>query len=381
MLEKIPFLKPNLVKREMYSSYIDLIDETRIYSNYGNLNSQFEKQIVAEYFNHEGYVSTVNNATIGLMLSIMLSKRKLGKYAIMPSFTFSATAQAALWCGLEPLFIDIRNEDWCMDELLVQEFIDKLGDEVAIVVPYATFGTVVDLSYYQSLQEKGIPVVVDAAASFGSTFDGRGLEATFSGPIIYSFHATKAFGIGEGGLVYCKDETYIGQLREAGNFGFSSKRESVQIGLNSKLSEYGAAIGLATLKEFPHKKQTREEIREKYAVGMKKSGLIDAGWVLHNTRGNVAHQNVSVLCPVTGNGKEVVDFLHERGIEARTYFSPACHQQSLFLGYHSSSMDITEDITRRIINLPLWEELPDGKINYVIDSLVNFQKTIEGRNV
>ncbi|MWV46620.1 aminotransferase class I/II-fold pyridoxal phosphate-dependent enzyme [Paenibacillus sp. HJL G12] len=373
MRKSIPFLKPNLVKKETYMKYLDVIDETRIYSNYGNLNTQFEKRILSEYFQNKGAVSTVSNATIGLMLSIMLSKRKKGRYAIMPSFTFSATAQAALWCGLEPLFIDIRSKDWCMDEKLVQNYVDKLGEEIAVIVPYATFGTVVDLSYYQNLMELGVPVVVDAAASFGSTYDGLGLEATFSGPIVYSFHATKAFGIGEGGLVYSQDEAFIEQLRKAGNFGFGPNRNSEQIGLNSKLTEYAAAIGLASLDKYPEKILIRQEIRRKYEKSMKEVGLFDHGWQLHLTRGNVAHQNVSVLSPDDCNAIDVVSFLEQSGIEARTYFSPACHQQSLFLNSNKSIMETTENIARRIINLPLWEEISDQEIDFVVGQLRLFQ--------
>lgn len=365
---KIPFLKPNLVKREEYTSYLDLIDESRIYSNYGNLNTEFEKRILRDYFDDKGYVSTVNNATIGLILSIMLSKRK-GKYAIMPSFTFSATAQAALWCGLEPLFIDIRPEDWCMNEQIVQEFIEKLGDEVGVVVPYATFGTVIDLSYYQGLLDNGIPVVVDAAASFGSTYNGRGLESTFSGPIVYSFHATKSFGIGEGGLVYSKDRLFIKNLRSMGNFGFDGSRETKQLGLNSKLSEYAAAIGLATLNTFSNKSRIRQEVKSLYESKMNTLGLLKKGWVFHNSKGEVAHQNVSVLCPSFLNNQNVINELENYGIEARSYFSPACHQQEFFSEFRSSSLEYTIEISKRVINLPLWEELTEVEIDYIVDAL------------
>ena len=104
-----------------------------------------------------------------------------------------------------------------------------------------------DLTAYQSWHEHGVPVVVDAAASFGATAAGGHFGKNFPGAVVFSFHATKAFGIGEGGLVYSRDTDLISRIRQAANFGFSETRECVLTGLNGKLSEYAAAIALATL--------------------------------------------------------------------------------------------------------------------------------------
>lgn len=135
-------------------------------------------------FNGIGSAVTVSNATIGLILAIAHSKRPQGKYAVMPSFTFAATPLAAEWCGLEPYFLDIEPENWQMNREQLEQAVKLLGDEIAVIVPYATFGTAIDLSVYNKLQEQGIPVVIDAAASFGTispeeaTHFGKG----FGGP-------------------------------------------------------------------------------------------------------------------------------------------------------------------------------------------------------
>ena len=106
-----------------------------------------------------------------------------------------------MWCGLEPYFIDIRRDDWCMDESILTETLDRLGNQAACVVTYATFGTCLNLSRYEALHRSGMPVIIDAASSFGASSDGDYFGRGFSGPVVYSFHATKTFGIGEGGLV------------------------------------------------------------------------------------------------------------------------------------------------------------------------------------
>ena len=144
-----------------------------------------------------------------------------------------------MWCGLEPYFVDIKDDDWCMNEELIKELLEKLGDEVALVMPYATFGTNLDLKFYQRVQDSGVPVVIDAA-SFGTSGVNGAFGKGFTGVVVFSFHATKPFGIGEGGLVYSADKSLISKIRQAGNFGFSENRETTLQGLNSKLSEYAA---------------------------------------------------------------------------------------------------------------------------------------------
>ncbi|KAF6614301.1 MULTISPECIES: DegT/DnrJ/EryC1/StrS family aminotransferase [Paenibacillus] len=372
----IPFLRPNLVKKERFIANFEKIEETRIYSNYGPLNNLFEERVIAQMFDGIGSAVTVHNATIGLILAIAQSKRPQGKYAVMPSFTFAATPLAAEWCGLEPYFLDIEPENWQMNRDQLEQTVKLLGDEIAVIVPYATFGTALDLSVYNKLQEQGIPVVIDAAASFGTitseeaTHFGKG----FGGAVVFSFHATKSFGIGEGGLVYSLDRDVIRRIRQAGNFGFSSSRESVTQGLNSKISEYTAAIALATLDHFKNVRENRRTIYEYYLQELIQADLLERGWSVQKTKGSVVHQFVPVLSPDSHTNQEVVKLLASNSIEARTYFSPACHQQKQFQSYTRSTLHVTEHIAKHIVSLPLWEELDEINIRKIVNVLGNLGK-------
>lgn len=367
--KKIPFLRPNLVKHNAFIKYLSQIEKTRLYSNYGPLNSLFEQRVLHEFFDVNGSVSTVNNATNGLILAINQNKRPTGRFALMPSFTFSATPLAALWCGLEPYFVDIRKDDWCMSEDLLEDALKKLGEEVAIVVPYATFGTDLNLSFYEKLHQSGVPVVIDAAASFG-TFGSNGqFGKRFPGVVVFSFHATKSFGIGEGGLVYSADHDQIINIRKAGNFGFSTKRETEMKGTNSKISEYTAAIALATLDAFPEKIKKRQQVHQWYLEEFDKASLSNKGWRMQKEKGNIPYQFMSVLCPYGKSNKNIIKLLANHNIEARTYFSPACHQQSFFTSYERTAMNITDPISSRILSLPLWEEMMRKDVVRIINVL------------
>lgn len=369
-MRRIPFLRPNLVRYESYAPYLAKIDESRIYSNYGPLNTQFEQRLLSQLFSGHGALTTVANATLGLMLAFAHYRRPGGRYAVMPSFTFAATPQAALWAGLTPYFVDIDPETWCMNQENLRAAVEKLGSEVALVVPYATFGAAIDLSIYAEMHQAGLPVVVDAAASVGTTWREQHFGTNFPGTIIFSLHATKAFPVGEGGIVYSGNSSPISQMREAANFGFTSARESAQLGLNAKLSELHAAVGLATLDEFEKKKARRREIYMWYEQLFQKSRLLEKGWRFQKASGAVAHQFVPALCPENRNNQEIVEALNRADIEARTYFRPACHQQPLFAGFPRSTLMVTDAIAARSVSLPLWEEMSHSDVERIVTALV-----------
>lgn len=369
MSGRIPFLRPNIVPRGAFEAYLDRIDETHLYSNYGPLNTLFEARVIQEIFQGHGAATTVNNATIGLMLAIEATKRPRAKYALMPSFTFAATPLAAQWCGLEPYFVDVRSDDWCMDQDRLAEALTLLGDQVAVVVPYATFGTAPDLDPYRRLLDQGIPVVLDAAPCFG-TRDAHGhLGVGFPGLVVFSFHATKTFCVGEGGLVYSGDPQVIARIRQSGNFGFTSQRESVQMGLNSKVSEYTAAIALATLDAFPGKIDLHLQVHRWYLEELESGGLLRQGWTPQVTKGRIAFQFMPLLCPPGVLNTEVVDALNAKEIECRTYFSPACHQQAQFRDCRAAGLRSTEDLARRVLSLPLWDKMASGDVARVVRGL------------
>ncbi|NSL52672.1 DegT/DnrJ/EryC1/StrS family aminotransferase [Calidifontibacillus erzurumensis] len=372
-MKKIPFLRPNLVKKEALLPYLEEIETSRMYSNFGPLNKRFEKRVLEEYFDNIGDAATVSNATIGLILAISACKNPKGKYALMPSFTFAATPLAALWCGLEPFFIDIRPNDWCMNEELLEDTIKKLGNDVAVVIPYATFGTYLDLTFYQQLHKSDIPVVIDAAASFGVRGKQGHFGKSFPGFVVYSFHATKSFGVGEGGLVYSGNREFITKIRQAENFGFSSDRTSNLLGLNGKISEYTAAIALSTLDVFEEKIKKRKQIYSWYVEQLHQNDLLSKGWTLQKTEGDIPHQFMPLTCPKNIHNHDIITFLKNDQIEARTYFSPPCHLQPLFSKYPQTSLTATNQIAKQIISLPLWEEMTEEDVRKIVGRLVSFK--------
>lgn len=366
----IPFLKPDVVHLDTYIHYLKQIDNNHFYSNFGPLNTQFEQRVIKEVFDGEGHCSTVNNCTSGLILAINSVKRSNARYALMPSFTFAATPLSAIWAGLEPYFIDIDPLSWEMDQEKLSAAIKLLGDDVAVVVPYATFANNTPLEHYRKLVEDGIPVVVDAAPGFGANFEGKNFGKGFNGCVVYSYHATKAFGIGEGGLVYSNNKNIIKKIIKSSNFGFEQPGISNELGFNAKLPEIIAAIALATLDIYKQKYVNRENLYTQYKNAMNKSGLLNNGWALQKTRGEIPHQFFPLLAPKNIDVNKLLKQLKSMDIGCRSYFSPCCHQQKQFSNYKHDGLETTDDISKRVISLPLWEGMKAEDINYVIKSIV-----------
>lgn len=376
-MERIPFLRPQLASIEKCMPYFKMMDNNRIYSNFGPINTQFESKVKHEIFHDTGEICTANNATTGLMLAIHHMKRHTRKYAVMPSFTFAATPLAAIWNGLEPYFVDIDPHTWCMDTRLLNEVIEQHGEEIAVIVPYAAFGTDLDLSLYEQLHLAGWPVVIDAAASFGTLNAKKEQFGTgFPGSVVYSFHATKAFGIGEGALIYSKNTDTIRKIRSLENFGFGDgDKQSLSYGLNGKLSEIMAAVAIVTLEEISDKRRRRESLHSIYKEQLLQSSLPSKGWVFQESEGEVLWQSLPLLCESGMGNKDIALKLLKEGIETRAYFSPPCHEHPIFADCRKTVMKVTEEVARRIVCLPFFEDLSDQEVVRVVQSLERIADT------
>lgn len=368
MNSPIPFLRPKLVPIDSFLPYLRTTEQTRIYSNSGPLVTKFEQRMVAEWFSGEGHVCTMGNATLGLMLAISQHKRA-GRYAIMPSFTFAATALAAQWCGLEPVFVDIDPNQWAVSQQALDRAIAKYGDEVAVVVPYATCGSCIDLAPYEKLVKAGIPVVVDAASSIGSVYEGKAFGQGFPGVVVYSLHATKTFPVGEGSLVHSSNAELVARIKRACNFGFGAARESTMLGTNAKMPEMMGAVALATLDTFAARRNTHIKLHECYLEYFQRSGLIAAGFRPQKVRGSVSPQWFAVTAPDKGTQERVVQDAAARGIELRRYFTPPCHAQQQFANAPHDGLEFTRQLADVVLSLPLWVEMTELEVARVVDSL------------
>jgi dTDP-4-amino-4,6-dideoxygalactose transaminase len=355
---RFPFLVPQPPALSRHVDALAKIEASKRYTNFGPVNARFEAALLTKLFGGSGHCCTVANATLGLMLCVKLAllrrtPERPARFAILPSFTFAATAEAALWCGLKPLFCDIDPDTWLPDTDSIDALLRKHGSAVGVVIPYATFGNNLDLTAYSALSRKhDVPVVIDAAASLGSMSSPAVHFGTGSAfPIVFSMHATKTFATSEGGVIYARDEHIISALRQMSNFGFDAKRVVTLPGLNAKLPEVTSLLALEKLRELRRVLRHRERLVNVYRRNLE-------GVVFQKTAGAaVASQFMPARLAGSSEAarEQAVTRAVRRGIEVRTYFCPPLHRQPFFAT--RTRLPVTDEVSRNIISLPLHDSM------------------------
>ena len=367
----IPFLRPSPPRLSRLVPQLEAIEASGTYSNYGPVNASLEAALSEQLFGGLGRCLAVSSATSGLMLAIReAAPRGEGRrYALMPSFTFAAAAHAAIWAGLTPLLCDIDPLTWSADPDSEDELLERHAGRIACIVPYASFGSGLDLDRYARLaRERGLGVVVDAAGSLGSLdSDGRGFGAGFPHALVYSMHVTKAFATGEAGVIQCGDGDRIDRLRAMGNFGFDDSRSAVLPGLNAKLSEVGALIALARIDGFEDIVAHRESLATAYRAAL--PGL----QFQHEVGRRLARQFMPAMLPSGWGARRpsVLAALEQAGVSCRTYFSPHLAQQPYFAAECiRGPLPVTEDVASRVMSLPLADGMTIDQVARVARALL-----------
>ncbi|MFT7460972.1 MAG: dTDP-4-amino-4,6-dideoxygalactose transaminase, partial [Planctomycetota bacterium] len=225
----ISCLVPDLPQTVDIIPYLQEIDKNRWYSNFGPLQRQFENVLsgfLAEKYGHQLRVVTLSSATAVLELTLQAMKLRQGARILLPSLTFPATILAVLRCGYTPVLADVDADSWALHA----DYALKAAQTTAIdaVLPVAAFGYPLPIASWESFQaESGIPVLIDAAGALGV----QTISAEV--PVIFSLHATKPLGIGEGGALVTSNEGLADDVRQLSNFGFGAG-EIEQAGTNAK---------------------------------------------------------------------------------------------------------------------------------------------------
>jgi dTDP-4-amino-4,6-dideoxygalactose transaminase len=353
---EIPVMAPRLPDAAALTPYLQEIDQKRWYSNFGPLLRRFETRLADHFDLPKEGVACVGNCTVGLMLALMAVAPNRGGYCVMPSYTFVASAHAVLAAGLVPLFVDVDPQSWAITQADVAEAIRSSNRPVAAILVVSPFGAPIDVAAWDDFAEKsGIPVVIDAAAGFDGAIAGKS-------PLVVSFHATKVMGTGEGGAVLSRDAAMVRSIARASNFGFRDGREAKAIGFNGKLSEYNAAVGLASLDAWPATRRALMHLTRLYTEVLSGIGNISlspafgAGWVSSTC-------NIAFDRPVAD---AAAGALADAGIDSRQWWGKGCHRQPAFAAFPHDDLSVTDDLARRVLGLPFHEALDEQNIARIV---------------
>jgi dTDP-4-amino-4,6-dideoxygalactose transaminase len=351
----IPVMRPMLPRVERIAPYIEAIDASRYYSNFGPLAQSFEDRLAARYGLPSGTVSTVANGTWGLALALAAQNAKPGTLCVMPAWTFVASAHAAVSAGLVPYFIDVDPETWALDPAAVLDAVSGAPAVVGAVMPVAPFGSPIPVAAWDAFRdETGLAVVVDAAAGFDALVPG----AT---PAVVSLHATKVLGTGEGGFVVSTDRAIVRAMRARMNFGFDGTRQALFAATNAKFSEYHAAIGLAALDEWSDARADWMRVARQYRAAIEQSNR------LHLQRG-FGDEWIASTCLVRAESPaaaRIETVLAAHGIETRRWWDMGAHAHPATAHFPRSALRVTETLARSTISLPLYRDIRADEIETV----------------
>jgi dTDP-4-amino-4,6-dideoxygalactose transaminase len=365
---KLPLIAPRPPRLSEMSDELRALEASGYFSNGGPIVRDFERKAIAQLFGGEGLALAVSNATLGLLLAIKEARiGRPGRYALVPAFTFAATAHAAIWAGLTPILVDSDPLDWSLSRSALEEALARHGEEIAVVVPYDTFGCGIDLDYYQALSERhNVGVVIDAAASLGSLdAAGRGFGTGSRFTCVFSMHATKTFATAEGGLIYSADPDRIQVLRRMQNFGFGAPRTATQEGINAKLPELLGLMARAKLGEIDTVAEHRAALDRVYREQLGDTVSFQRSYATRQVA-----QFMPMLLSAGTDRAAVMAHLTEQGIGSGHYFSPHVGEQPYFRqACITGTTPVADDLSKRMLSLPVTDAMDAKDVATICDAL------------
>jgi len=362
----IPVLRPLLPHADRLLPYLRRIDATRTYSNWGPLVDELERRLETHFgLPMHGVVSAASGtaALVGAVLGIAGRAGRQRPLALIPAYTFAATALAVEQCGYRPYLVDVDPRTWQLDpaRLLNQSGLNRVG----LVVPVAPFGRPVPHDHWIGFRHRtGIPVAIDGGASFeGASDESRRFLGEI--PTAFSFHATKSFATGEGGCVTTTDAGTSKRITQALNFGFFEIRDCQSPSTNGKMSEYHAAVGLAELEGWTEKRAALRSVAESYRARLSTAGLADRFIGAPDVAGCYALFHGADAAEAA-RAQESLDRSH---VEYRLWYGKGLLSQSYFSDLEHDALDVTNEMAPRIIGLPVAPDLSAEAIDAVVSAL------------
>ncbi len=341
-------------------------------TNGGPLVREFEQRVAAE----AGVRHCVATANGTIALELAARALDLRGEVIVPSFTFVATAHALSWHGIVPVFCDVDRATHNIDPA---DVLRRITPRTSAILCVHLWGRGCETGALSEIADRhGIRLLFDAAHAFGCTCGGRPI-GTFGDCEVFSFHATKFVHCGEGGAVVTNDGNLADRLRLLRNFGFAGIDRIESLGVNGKMSELAAAVGLTSLDHQGAIVATNRANHEAYRRRLQPlTGLKVLGFD-PSERHNFQYVVVEVDEREAGLTRdELVAVLFAENVLARRYFFPGCHRMEPYRaasGETPQPLPATEDLAARVLVLPTGMRIDDSIVAQIADILA---RAIEG---
>ncbi len=327
--------QPSLAPLEEFNEYLKQIWESGIMTHNGPLMQRLEKE-VSEYEKVPDTIC-VANGTSAMQLAIRALDLE-GEIITTP-FTFIATANCITWERCKPIFVDIDPDTWNIDPEKIEE---AITDKTSAILPVHVFSAPCDVMRIQQIADKhDLKVIYDAAHAMCVQVDGKSI-LSYGDVSTTSFHATKLFNTCEGGACFTGNEELAARIRRMRFFGFDESKEIVDDGMNAKMTEISAGLGLANLK---HLDEVRKNRREKYELYQE---LLSDRETITFQKFDPEEYNYSYMPVLFDTEAQVIQTLEKLAAEKiypRRYFYPSLHNIDIF---EKTELPVAESVASRI---------------------------------
>jgi dTDP-4-amino-4,6-dideoxygalactose transaminase len=347
---RVPVARPSLPALERFTAAMEEVWETARLSNEGPFGREIERQF-ADYCGLPGAALCASSCDLALTLAIRALDLPPGSRALVPSLGFPSTVHALQWNGLRAQFVDVDPHDWCVGpEQLRAALPDAAG--VSLIVATHLFGAPCDVRGLAELAGSLDARLVFDAAHAAATWTADEHVCAFGDASVVSLSATKIVTAAEGGIAVLVDPAHAERFRRLRAYGLDDDRVSREQGLNAKLSELNAALGVLAFEQIEHEVARRSAHVERY-----RSLLRDVpGLRLQAVAPGARATPTMFVVDVGRRRPEIRTSLRERGIESRPYF-PALHRMPRLAGIQRAEMVVTDHLDESLLALPLYSEL------------------------
>lgn len=360
MNKPIYITQPSLPELTELLPYLEEIWKHKILTNNGPFHKQFEKELAA--FFQVPYLSLMANGTLALLTA--LKALRISGEVITTPYSFVATAHSLLWNNINPVFVDV---DPVFGNLNPEKIEAAITKTTTAILPVHTYGNPCAIEKINSIASSHqLKVIYDAAHSFGVLHQGKSI-ASYGDVSVLSFHATKVFNTLEGGAIICHDATTKKQIDYLKNFGFADETTVMMLGINSKMNEVQAALGLVQLKHVSENIQKRKQVATRYKHLLTDiKGIRLMPEVAHDTESNYAYFPIFIDEINYGCSRDsLYEKLKAHNIFARRYFYPLISEFSMYQQLPSSNKENLQEahkLANSVLCLPIYPELEEQTI-------------------
>jgi dTDP-4-amino-4,6-dideoxygalactose transaminase len=366
--EPLPIMRPTLPAFEELAPEFEAILASGMLSNVNRYVAGFE-EAAADYLGVE-YTIAVSSCTSGLILA--MQALELEGEIVLPSFTFSATGHAVLWNGLEPVFADCNRATHQLDPEKAEA---QISERTSALLGVHMFGSPCDVERLEALAAKhGLAMIFDAAHGFGAKWKGSPVGA--GGDVeVFSLSPTKVLVSAEGGMVATNDAELARKIRIGRDYGNPGNYNCEFAGLNARMSELHAALGLRSLAMLDENVAARNRLVERYKQNLATVGGMKYQEHLPEVVSTFKDFSLIIEEEALGIGRdEFAKALAAENIGSRPYFDPPLHRQDAYKTYFADAdprLPETNYVALHALSIPLFSHMSDEEVDRVCDAIVS----------